>query len=84
MQSSAVKQLNRILGFILYFIEFVFLFLQESFGNEIYNFILVLEKMGLTLSEKLIFPDHHQYSSDDHKHMKKLSEKFDYLIGLTT
>jgi len=44
------------------------------------SFIFLLEKMGLTLSEKTIFPDHHQYSSDDYKRMKELSEKFDYLI----
>jgi len=36
--------------------------------------------MGLTLAEKIIFPDHHQYSSYDYKRIKELSEKFDYLI----
>jgi len=44
------------------------------------SFIFILEKMGLTLSEKIIFPDHHQYSSYDYNRIKKLSEKFDYLI----
>ena len=44
------------------------------------SFILVLKHMGLTLAEKIIFPDHHQYSSYDYKRIKELSEKFDYLI----
>ncbi len=44
------------------------------------SFILTLKNMGITLTQKIIYPDHHLYCNQDYKHIQELSEKFDYLI----
>ncbi len=44
------------------------------------SFISMLKKMGFTLTDKIIFPDHHQYNIPDYKKLKTISKNSDYLI----
>lgn len=44
------------------------------------SFISILLDMGLSLTDKIFFPDHHQYSLSDHNRIKKIAERSDYLI----
>lgn len=44
------------------------------------SFISMLKNMGLTLTDKIIFPDHHHYKISDYNKLKEISKKTDFLI----
>jgi len=44
------------------------------------SFLSMLKSMGLTLTDKIIFSDHHHYKISDYKKLKEISKKTDLLI----
>jgi tetraacyldisaccharide 4'-kinase len=44
------------------------------------SFFSMLKNMGLALTDKIIFPDHHHYKITDYNKLKEISKKTDFLI----
>ena len=47
------------------------------------NFFQLIEKNGLKISEKLIFPDHYKFSLEEIQNIIKKAEKGNYQIIMT-